>query len=346
MKIGGHFPGKPFDPAFTGKAPPRRGYVAKADEQISQSGWEGGVFEIPSAGGRLVYFNPAIRDGPTRHIFARECLWSEHWSSTQNRIVRFDVSGNQLTNPHPIQVELTHPSEQWEDPRVIVAGKKTFIGVATWWPGHAPIHVNQRIAELGKGDSGKGERVVSQWSPTYGKNGKNPLWNTGNEKNWAWFEHDKDLHFVYQVDPHIVVTTKGDSIFGASTTTFTHKWTYGQLRGGTNPVRVGDEFIAFFHSSIPWKTIPKYGMRRRYFAGAYAFQAKHPYKVTRMTMEPLLTGSEYGPTIPGSPAVVFPCGLLLEGDKSFYVTYGINDCACGWVRIPVEDVLKKMEPVS
>ena len=340
MKIGGHYPGRPFDPTFTGKAPPRRNYVAKSDEQVAQSGWEGGIFEIPTAGGRLVYFNPAIREGSPRQVFARECLWSEHWSSTQNRIVRFDVSGNQLVNPKPIEPDLTHPAEQWEDPRVIVVGKKAFMSVATWWPDVRNIMVNQRIVELGKGD-----KVVNQWSPAYGKNGKNPLWNTGNEKNWAWFEHDKDLHFVYQVDPHVVVTTKGDSILAATSQPFTHRWSYGELRGGTSPVRVGDEFIAFFHSSIPWKTIPKYGMRRRYFMGAYAFQAKHPYKVTRMTMEPLLTGSEYGPIIPGSPAVVFPCGLLLE-EKSFYITYGINDCACGWVRIPIEDVLKRMEPVS
>jgi len=146
--------------------------------------------------------------------------------------------------------------------------------------------------------------------------------------------------FVAGVNPK----KAGESIFGAREHHYSADWNLGEIRGGTSPIRVGDEFVAFFHSSIPWKTIPRYGMRRRYFMGAYAFDAK-TYKVTRMTTEPLLTGSEYGPTIPGSPAVVFPCGVLLE-QSAFYITYGINDCACGWVRIPINQVMDRMKPVA
>lgn len=335
MIKGSKVPEQPFDPRFTGKSIPRRGYVPKMDEQVADAGWEGGIFEIPSAGGRLVYFNPAVREGKVRHLFTRECLWNEHWSATHNRIVRFDIQGSKLVNPVQINGDLTHPQEQWEDPRILVVGKKTFMSLATWYPTQNPILVNQRIVELGAGD-----KVVKQWSPTFGKNGKNPMWNSGNEKNWGWFEEGGDLHFVYQTHPHVVVSTMGDSIFGAREHHYTTDWNLGEIRGGTNPIRVGNEFVAFFHSSIPWKTIPKYGLRRRYFMGAYAFDAK-TFKVTRMTMEPLLTGSEYGPTIPGSPAVVFPCGALLE-PSSFYITYGINDCACGWVRIPINQVMDRM----
>lgn len=303
-------------------------------EQAAEAGWNAGMFEFPPCIDTQVYFNPAVRRLPNgdRQLYARESQWHSHWSGASNRIVRFDIAGNRCLNPKHISGTTVHPEEQWEDPRILQVGDRTFMSLAVWFPNQKPILVNQRIVELGKKDE-----VVAQWSPTYANNGRNPLWNTGNEKNWGWFEFGGDLHFVYAIHPHTVVQTAGESIETVHDTNYRHPWTLGQLRGGTNPIRVGNEFIAFFHSSLPWKSIPKYGERRKYYMGAYAFEAKPPFKVTRITPRPLLTGTENGPVIPGSPACVFPCGSLLEGDK-FFITFGINDCASGWVEIPISSL--------
>lgn len=330
-----------FDPRFTGKSEPRKQRSGKIADQIAEHGWQGGLFSTADHfGPRTVFFNPAVRlegKGRPRHLFARESQWNDHWSFAANRITRFDIDGSVLRNPHKIDYECLHPDECWEDPRIIEADGKTFMGVATWIPGMKPIYVNQRITLLDAKDN-----VEQQWSPVYGKNGRNAHWSSGNEKNWAWFDHDGTLCFVYQNNPHIVVETNGPSIATHHQTNFNGVWKWGEMRGGTNPVRVGDEYLAFFHSSMPWKTIPKYGERRRYFMGAYTFEAKAPFKVKRISGVPLLTGSEFDPVIPGSPAVVFPCGLVVEPSGSLYCTYGINDCAAGWVRMEVGDVMKRM----
>lgn len=332
-----------FNRHFTGKAEPRKQRAGEIAGQISENGWQGGLYSIPGHyDPRVVFFNPAVRleaSGRPRHLFARESNWNEHWSFAANRITRFDINGSTLSNPTRIEYDRIHPEESWEDPRIIEVDGKTFMGVAAWIPGQRSIHVNQRIALLDEKDN-----VKEHWAPTYGKNGRNPHWSSGNEKNWAWFEHAGRLCFVYQHHPHVVVETDGPRVITHHSTEHSGKWNRGEIRGGTNPVRIGDEYLAFYHSSMPWKTIPKYGERRRYFMGAYTFEAKAPFKVTRITREPLLTGSEFDPVIPGSPAVVFPCGLVIEPSGSLYCTYGVNDCALGWVRMEVGDVMRRMVP--
>lgn len=331
-------------PTFTGRSPkvkPLRNTGSVVD-QIHEAGWEGELFRTadryPES---VVFLNPAVRaekGNRPRHLFTRESTWAHHWSGADNRIVRFTVDGSVLSDPKPIEYPRLHPKENWEDPRVIEVGNDTFLSVANWFPMLAPQTVGQKISLLTETDE-----IASEWSPTFGRNGQNPLWNTGMEKNWAWFpdEDEGALNFVYSINPHVVVSTKGTSIVNHWESAFETAWRHGDLRGGTNPVLIGDEYLAFFHSSLPWKTIPIYGLRRRYFMGAYTFSAKPPYQVLRITPEPLLIGSEHGPKIPGAPAVVFPCGLIKESDSTLYLTYGINDCACGWARMGVDEILRK-----
>lgn len=331
-----------FDPKFFGRSQPRRASVERLKDQILKAGWDGDLFTIArQSNPRSVFFNPAVRlenSKRPRHLFTRQCDWDGYWANCHNRITRFTIEGSILTNPVEIQYERTSPAESWEDPRVIEVGSTTILSVASWVGGQKAIVAHQRVAKLDSKDN-----VVEQWGPVFGNNGHNPLWNSGNEKNWSWFSHKGDLHFTYKVNPHVVVATSGTSIKCQYESKFDSPWRHGELRGGTNPVLINDrEYLAFFHSSLPWKTIPKYGERRRYFMGAYTFEAKPPFKVTRITPQPLLTGCENDPTIPGSPAVVFPCGLVMEPSGSLYCTYGVNDCASGWVRMSVESVVDRM----
>lgn len=307
--------------------------------QIAERGWKGGMFVTQeNKDPYLVYFNPAIR-ASTRHLFAREATWGEHWSSCRNQIVRFDIggpTGMDLVNRKVVAFDRLHPHESWEDPRLFEHDGAWHLGVAAWYPYTMgrEYRVNQCYARLDANDDA-GPRV----SPVYGRNGRDIFWQYGTEKNWGWFSHDGRIHFVYQVRPHVVVD--GDTVHTQNSEML---WTLGELRGGSAPIRMGDEYLAFFHSSIPWRSIPKYGMRRRYFMGAYCFDAKPPFKPTRYTPQYLLAGSENDITIPGSPAVVFPCGAAHLGDGQILVTYGSNDATCGWVTIPIDDLYRHMIP--
>lgn len=76
------------------------------------------------------------------------------------------------------------------------------------------------------------------------------------EKNWMLFEHDGELWAVYTVSPHVVLhldLQQEDSI--RCRRIYTTDWDvsayaryYGELRGGSSPVRVGDVFYVFLHS--------------------------------------------------------------------------------------------------
>jgi hypothetical protein len=60
-----------------------------------------------------------------------------------------------------------------------------------------------------------------------------------------------------------------------------------------------------------------------------------------MTTLPLLTGTNQQDWWPGLPAVVFPCGAFYDSAKShFVVSYGINDVDCGYIKLPLADMLE------
>jgi hypothetical protein len=74
--------------------------------------------------------------------------------------------------------------------------------------------------------------------------------------------------------------------------------------------------------------------------GVYAFMAEPPFRVTRMSTVPILSGSQNDEWHEGLPLVVFPCGALLRNGQ-WLVTMGVNDCASAWIEIPHKDVVKQ-----
>lgn len=184
--------------------------------------------------------------------------------------------------------------------------------------------------------------VSSMHDPLYGANGGSVLQNTGNEKNWLWFEHESELMCVYMTHPHTVLRwTFGPTVAESFSTEANHfdRWKHGHARGGTPPVRVGDEYWSFFHSSLDGQA---FNGKRRYYMGAYAFEAKPPFSVTRVSLKPLLIASEKDPFHPTLPAVVFPSGAVLR-DGEWTVSMGVNDCATAIIRIPHGDIEKETD---
>lgn len=76
------------------------------------------------------------------------------------------------------------------------------------------------------------------------------------EKNWMLFGYEADLYAVYRMTPHIIFQldlTQPDQVMcrpihqvAWDDQGYTHR--YGELRGGSPAVRVGDAYYAFFHS--------------------------------------------------------------------------------------------------
>ena len=117
-------------------------------------------------------------------------------------------------------------------------------------------------------------------------------------------------------------------------------WPYGEIRGGTAPVLIGDLYFTFHHSSLPWR-----GRYRRYYAGAIGFEPFPPYTPRLITREPLLQGSQNDQWTQRKPLVVFPCGALFI-NGNWLVSLGVNDIKAAWLELSHKSLLERMVPVE
>lgn len=162
--------------------------------------------------------------------------------------------------------------------------------------------------------------------------------NDGNymQKNWCFFESDENLFCVYRSWPEqIIFHVQGDSVVSEYKSPGV-KWPYGETRGG-NIVPYKDKLLHVFHSS----TQQGIGQReQRYYVGACLMEPKPPFSVLAVIKKPIIYGSEVDNLTPEQRAscrqwksnVVFPCGLLTEGE-GWILACGINDSACALVKI-------------
>lgn len=119
--------------------------------------------------------------------------------------------------------------------------------------------------------------------------------NVRHQKNWSPFDfcpkcvfssgsadpnrsapYNATLLFVYSIQPHTIVQAYPTSMIGEFTAEVAFKtvtvdadfWQWGEMRGGTPALLVGDKYLAFFHSSgrLSHKHVITYVM------GAYMFE--------------------------------------------------------------------------
>ncbi len=280
------------------------------------------------------FFNPAIvRRHDGLWLVTRRSEFLDSFEFGYNELMAFSLDDDHLPLfGVPIYCDKFSPREHFEDPRAVWHNDQYWLsacnfviypeadgGGKTWTGAH------QVLLEMGK----ENWQTHRRHDPVYGFNGSGPFDQRGDEKNWIWFSHENELHLIYQTLPHTVVRWD-ESLRPVSefmTEVWHPHWHYGQPRGGTSPIRVGKQFISFFHSSMPWRP-PK----RRYYMGAYAFQAEPPFAVTAVTPKPLLAGSLDDPWAEGKPLVVFPCAALHEYGV-WTISVGVNDLVSARVMI-------------
>jgi len=226
--------------------------------------------------------------------------------------------------------------EHFEDPRAIYHNGTTYISSCNfvvfnngkgWTGAHQVLNIIRSINTRGVW------KVDQRIDPVYGHNGYALGKDTGAEKNWLWFFHGEQLHMEYQASPHIVCRFSLDGKFEQEYKTEANlSWDYGVIRGGTPPVLVGNEYLTFFHSRLKLEE-----HHWRYYMGAYTFESQPPFRIIRMTTEPLLAGSSDDIESPSKPLVVFPCGSRLK-DGKWLVTGGCNDLTSFWIEIPHNDL--------
>lgn len=316
--------------------------VTKAIDQdvpsiLEQTPWPCGFYDFGKAMAPNVrFFNCSVIDRfDGRWLIARRSREVAGSKLGMNDIAAFRLDNNApavwtLIKPMP-----RYKDEHFEDPRVFWLGDKMHVSATSFqfFPNKKWTGCHQVIFPVNNDWT-----VPRIYDPEHGRNGAGLYFNTGDEKNWLWFQNDGKNYCVYTTKPHQVVEWDRNfkKVAVHDSKEFNAMWTFGEPRGGTPPIRVGDEFISFFHSSTPWV-----GFKRRYHMGAYAFEAKPPFRITRMSSIPILSGSKSDPWVEGLPLVVFPCGAILK-DGVWKIVLGVNDCACAWIDIPHDDLIQTL----
>ena len=297
-----------------------------------QTPWKVGFFDFGKAQTPDTrFFNPAlIQHQGSDWLIARKASPISWHNLGQNSLVAFRLNKDHKPEAF-VEINLknrNYKDQHWEDPRIVRINNSLVLSYCTFqvYRGGTYSGAHQQVAFLNEG-----MQPIETWDPIYGGNGGSILMQSGNEKNWIFFEHDSQMMMIYMTEPHQVIRWENREVVEKwETSNFGWKW--GHMRGGSNPIRIGDEYLCFFHSSTQWTE-----KKRQYHMGAYTFEAKPPFKVKRMTKKPLLSGSQKDPWQEGLPLVVFPCGAILDS-KKYVVSMGINDYTSAWIEIPVKDL--------
>jgi predicted GH43/DUF377 family glycosyl hydrolase len=309
-------------------------------EQAKENGWTAGFFDLPVAEG-LGHFNSGMCQDDRGQYWLVTRRWERRekmeasWHSTLHAY-RFWWEGDKPLLGEPIDLVMSNdPFEEAEDPRVLFRDGHFFVSYCSWSQ-RTLYHAKQVFTEFDRDWKFKSALKVP-----YGMNNyKTPSkLLKPSEKNWCFFNHDGAWHFVYSASPQHVVVEIGKKRLIEHKTDNELKWRYGEIRGGTPPVRVGDEYFSFGHSSLPWKR-----RQKRYYTLCCAFEAKPPFRITRITEKPLICGSEFDSRINRGPLVTFACGSHFENGQ-WIVIGGCNDEQSFYLKLPHEDLLKRMTAV-
>lgn len=263
-------------------------------------------------------FNSSIIDYQDGYLFAFRNGWAGSDIYVHRLNKRFEPVGE------AIKLDLYHSKGAAfgrEDPRLYSDGKSIFIdyiGVMG-----KPLRTNMMYAKLDEN-----LKVVENHLIQYDQRN---AW----EKNWQHFFHGGQQYAVYTIAPHKVLKIDGDRATLAYENRIHPKWSGGEMRGGASPLRVGDEYYCFFHASQTVSGVLTYHM------GVYTFEAKPPFRITKISTEPILYANENSRPKDQYAAVIFPCGAIIK-DNHFVVACGTHD---RWSELHVfnkDDLDKKM----
>ncbi len=238
-----------------------------------------------------------------------------------------------------------------EDPRFLETSGGTYV-VYTHVTSNTPLLCNMAMTKID-------ENTLQNTSTIEFKNK-----GTTAEKNWTPFaipsEKEEDrIFFIYKYCPQIVYQLKSTasnevSVFykgkeRKALLEWQEKW--GQIRGGSNPIRIGNEFITFFHSSF------RSGGINYYVMGAITFDATAPFQIRRISKEPIIYKGMYATPITPDMwfyprnhlRVLFPSGAVagIEDEREvFYVVCGENDVTIKCVVIDKDNLMKRLKDVQ
>lgn len=200
--------------------------------------------------------------------------------------------------------------------------------------------------------------VEMQYMPRYGNNINASSDSQSNliaaEKNWSPFILNERLLMCYSINPLVVIEfnplTNECVEVQRQPKIEQEFWQHGDFFGGGTPlIRRGDEFVGFFHTFS--NDHPHRPNCRTYHVGFFAISATPPFKLTRISTEPIMTAKPEdamdlrGVSAMWRPNCVYPCGIL-ERDGMVYMSYGWQDCRCKIAEMSWREIEEKVLPIA
>ncbi len=163
--------------------------------------------------------------------------------------------------------------------------------------------------------------IINWIEPRVGKND----WS-GTEKNWVFFESGGKLHVTYSHSPaHVVYELDDKGSKKQEYRSAVPVCSFGEPRGGTQHVQYNGQWLKFFHTN---QVNLKSDARQNYHMGAMVMEKHPPFRITKISRQPILSGNElYSPAPRWKPKCRL-CYGVLENTGAWEISMGANDCSC------------------
>ena len=187
------------------------------------------------------------------------------------------------------------------------------------------------------------------------------------EKNWTPIAYSpapgkEELYLLYSFSPHTVLKTglepngkiasKTAPLPSSPAPKAVQQWTkkWGFVSGGTPALRIGENYLTFFHSHFKARGQVWYVM------GAALLEGQPPFRLVKFSPRPILFRKMFSAQrhsdplfrLAASTHVVFPAGFV-EGTyrrkPAFHVFYGDNDSGIGILTVDKEKLLTSLKQV-
>lgn len=233
-----------------------------------------------------------------------------------------------------------------QDPRLIVAGDRLLMVFNNVLQGSFPREIRKMYVT----------EVHSDGSGFFTRESVGPLRFEGEnwlryEKNWVPINYGEELLLGYSITPHKILRPISSTTC-CETCALTESeisWDWGVLRGGTPALKVGDDYLAFFHSVKNMATVQSGGKKMdHYYMGAYTFASEPPFQINRFSKEPIVGDGFYTGVLHKTwkpLRVVFPAGFVFD-ENFIWVAYGRQDNEIWIAKLDRKTLLNSLETVK
>lgn len=302
------------------------------EEKISPFVLETKKIEIP---GYPDAFNPSIIRWHGKLLMSFRFRLPITLSTNPIALVWLDEDFNVMSEPQILDIPHPHPWQQ--DARLISIRDHLYVVYSNLFCGIRRMYVAEVFDDDGAFFAGEDIPLLHYDQKSMPQ-----------EKNWVPFDYDGNLLLAYSINPHCIFRPVQSTCETVAITEKNVAWDWGELRGGTPAHRIGDQYLAFFHSSTDAVSLQSNAQSMpHYVMGCYTFSLQPPFEITAISPEPIIGKNFYnGPTHQTwKPLrVVFPGGFVCD-DQYIRLVYGRQDHECWVAKIEIEKMLDSLIPV-